>query len=131
MYVNVTGHSPSVANEALRLTSGSGTQAPARPVASADGAPSLAVPPPEPPRRAWFDLNGDGRIQDWGTLYGGDAYLTWRPPGGAATAGVRPAAREARSTSAPPPTQTAAAELRQARVAYARYGSIDTDPYAA
>jgi hypothetical protein len=129
MYVNVTGHSPSVATEALRLTSG--TPAPARPVASAAGAPSLAAPPPEPPRRAWFDLNGDGRIQDWGTLYGGDAYLTWRPPGGAATAGVRPAAREARPTRAPDATPTADVELRHARDTYARYGSVETEPYAA
>jgi hypothetical protein len=129
MYVNVTGHSPSVATEALRLTSG--TTVPARPVASADGAPSRAAPPPEPARRAWFDLNGDGRIQDWGTLYGGDAYLTWRPPGGAATAGVRPAAREARPTPTADATPAADVELRQALDAYARYGSVEPEPYAA
>jgi hypothetical protein len=102
---------------------------PAHPVASGDGprvARVDAAPPPEPSRHAWFDLNGDGRIQDWGTLYGGDAYLAWNPPGGsAATPGVRPAARDAHPARGETPPPPAEVELRQARDAYARYGNLD------
>jgi hypothetical protein len=29
-------------------------------------------------RRAWFDLDGDGKVEDAGVIYGGDGYLLGR-----------------------------------------------------
>jgi hypothetical protein len=43
-------------------------------------------------RRAWFDLNGDGRISDQPVLWGGDGYLP-AVPGGPVSL-VSPAERE-------------------------------------
>jgi hypothetical protein len=44
---------------------------PSAPDSSGDGLPGLAAFQ----RVAWFDLNGDGKIDNVPTLYGGDAYM--------------------------------------------------------
>jgi hypothetical protein len=36
---------------------------------------------PEVQRWAWFDLNGDGTIDDSSPLYGGDGVLVWNVSG--------------------------------------------------
>lgn len=61
-------------------------------------------------RRAWFDFNGDGKIDDRNPLYGGDGTLVGvkAPPG--------PTVREAADVR--PPT---AVVVEHARDAYARY----------
>jgi hypothetical protein len=90
--------------------------------------PATAAPSPEVTRQARFDLNGDGRIEDRGTLYGGDGFLTWHPPGGIRnTPTVRPVVH---GEGATPPAATASvrspvSELRHAQDAYSHYGRSD------
>jgi hypothetical protein len=79
---------------------------------------------------AWFDLNGDGKIDNVPTLYGGDAYLD---PGVDAsslddianrlafTAPTRPDARG--SKHAPTSQPVAAHQLARARAAYEAHGA--------
>jgi hypothetical protein len=95
-------------------------------------------------RRAWFDLNGDGTIDDASALLGGDGYLvgdgnrdgrvsqqvTYEP----IETHSRPVARTAPSAAAPVTAQPAPAENAPARVdaalvrrAEAAYRAI-TDP---
>jgi hypothetical protein len=49
---------------------------PAKPVAPDPGPPAKPrLPPPTVELAAWFDRNGDGRIDNTSTVDGGDAYL--------------------------------------------------------
>jgi hypothetical protein len=96
-------------------------QVPSVAAAASGPATSEKAAAAEVARQAWFDLNGDGRISDRGTMYGGDAYLTWPPPGGVdQTPSVRPVARP----SGPDPEAPARVEteLRHARELYASNG---------
>ena len=38
------------------------------------------MPRPPPNENAVFDANGDGTIENWGFLHGGDSYTTFTPP---------------------------------------------------
>jgi hypothetical protein len=46
-----------------------------KPAASEVTPPAPALPPPTVELAAWFDRNGDGRIDSTSTVNGGDAYL--------------------------------------------------------
>lgn len=109
---------------------------------SSTGPPAVA--PPEPPavrarpagpdppeaaaatRRAWFDVNGDGRIEDRSALYGGDGVLivpeaAWRDHA--------PRTREVEPEHRRGPAEPAAAlHVEHAREAYTRYGDPDRGP---
>lgn len=73
-------------------------------------------------RHAWFDLNGDGKLEDWSPLYGGDAYLAWTPPGGTGLdPGIRPEPRavsDPESTHDRAPVAATDARVQHARIAY-------------
>src|SRR4051812_35752615 len=124
MIVNLKGQEPGAA-PAVPRTSG--------PPSSARGAPAPRSPsgadaPASSPDQAVFDANGDGAIENWGFLHGGDSYTTFTPPptGSDPTRGRRveaPSAAATRPASpAPGPTGTPAA-IRHAHTAYRRDGS--------
>ncbi|GIU86811.1 MAG: hypothetical protein KatS3mg009_1326 [Acidimicrobiia bacterium] len=107
------------------------------PTGSSPGPPAVAPPEPpavrarpagpEPPeaaaaatRRAWFDVNGDGRIEDRSALYGGDGVLivpeAARPDRLPRTREVDPEHRRE------PAEHATAVHVEHAREAYTRYG---------
>lgn len=123
MIANLKGQGLGVAHAAPRPGSGpsSARGAPASPSAS-DAARSST-------ENAVFDANGDGAIENWGFLHGGDSYTTFTPPptGADPTRGRKV---EAPAESAPAKTPVA---IRHAHAAYRRDGSPvhDNTPGAA
>jgi hypothetical protein len=75
-------------------------------------------------RRAWFDLDGDGRIEDWNPLYGGDGVVYARPHASDPDPDAR-RGRDAPSAEDPPRTPVA---VNAARHAYERYGHDAAPP---
>jgi hypothetical protein len=81
-------------------------------------------------RQAWFDLNGDGRIEDRSSLYGGDG--TFIVP--------KSVADKPRAQSRPVPdpesfgsrsVQVTPVTVEHARGSYARYGTTQHEPAVA
>jgi hypothetical protein len=100
--------------------------------ADARVAAKVSKPTQEVQRWAWFDLNGDGQIDDSSPLYGGDGVLVWNVSG-AKPSHPRPAAQSsARSTD----EQSTPVKVEHARAAYTRYGQAsapthESAPHAA
>src|SRR5258706_5292282 len=130
MIVNVRGQGPGAAPAVPRT--GGGPQSSAR-----GGAAPLAPSGPQPHAEnaepsstdAVYDANGDGAIENWGFLHGGDSFTTLTPPptgsdptrtrrntDGPATTAARTATSTAHSTV---PAGTPAAKHR-AHAAYRR-----------
>ena len=70
---------------------------------------------PKPSRRAWFDFNGDGKIDDTNPLYGGDGTVVGVDPA--------PGAKVREVPDEPPPTPAA---MDHARDTYLRYSPTET-----
>jgi len=100
----------------------------AAPVASRDLVAQLGIE-----RRAWFDLNGDGRIQNTSPLTGGDAYLVGDRDGDGRVATGLETWYDRKGRPVPPPVNLTApiaslpvhdaphAELTAAANAYSRF----------
>lgn len=95
--------------------------APPAPARAVPAGADRAVPRPltgiadaadELPRRAWFDLDGDGRLEPWKPLYGGDGTIVWDMPGD------DPGTKSRRARAVPENPLV----LDAARAAYQRYG---------
>ena len=100
--------------------------------ADARVAAEVEKPTREVQRWAWFDLNGDGTIDDSSPLYGGDGVLVWNVSG-AKPSHPRPAQQ---STSARPTEEhSTPVKVEHARAAYSRYGQAtpthESAPHAA
>jgi hypothetical protein len=73
MIVILKGQGPGAAHAVPRTGSG--------PPASPRAGPHLEPPAvPGTTSEALFDANGDGAIENWGFLHGGDSYTTFTPP---------------------------------------------------
>ena len=67
---------------------------------------------------AWFDLNGDGTIEDTSPLYGGDGVLVWKG------SGIKPGHPRVDSARSEPSQdeQSTPVVVELARASYSRYG---------
>ncbi|HEX5096684.1 MAG TPA: hypothetical protein VFX21_11745 [Acidimicrobiia bacterium] len=83
-------------------------------------------------RWAWFDLNGDGTIDDTSPLYGGDGVLVWNGSG-AKPSHPRPAEQSTSTRSSD--EHSTPVKVEHARAAYTRYGQAspthESAPHAA
>ena len=104
--------------------------------AQADARVAVEVrePTQEVPRWAWFDLNGDGKIEDSSPLYGGDGTLVWNVSG--AKPGHPRPARQASTSARLTDGPSTPVVVEHARAAYSRYGQAsapthESAPHAA
>jgi len=123
MIANLKGQGPGAVHAVPRPGSG--------PLSARGASASLAASdaPTSPNENAVFDANGDGTIENWGFLHGGDSYTSFTPP----PTGADPTrGRKVEPAQAAGHAKTPAA-IRHAHAAYRRDGSPvhDTPPGAA
>lgn len=120
MHVNPSGNNPGP-HLPVRATEGPPAAGP-RAEPDAERAPKSAR---ELSRQAWFDVNGDGKIEDRSALYGGDGVLIVPE---AARSEHASRAREVEHDAGPDRDEPATpVHVEHVRDAYVRYGEQPTD----